>query len=140
MNIKRLIILFLTLFLIVPSCKEEYDLPPVGDNNTTSYKGGYVSGFHTFGSKVLFAIDIAEAGQYNLDISYATTEKSDASASIFINDTKYVQINMPQTPDETDWQIYTQRVILKNGINYISIQRDIGDNGLFNLNYIEIKR
>lgn len=139
MKIESQAILILILFLFISSCKEEYELPSGGGDNAISYNGGYVTGFHTFGSKVLFAIDIAEAGQYNLHINYATTEKSNATASVFINDVKYTQINMVRTLHETDWQTYSQQIILQKGINYIAIQRDVGDNGLFNLNYIEIK-
>lgn len=140
MRINKVSIPLFVILLALTSCKEKYELPPVTEEEEKAYAGGYATGFNSIGTKVLFAIEIENPGTYNLGICYATTDKQTATASIYVNDIKHKQVIMEQTQHPTEWQTADCKVNLKKGINFIAIQRDSDDNGMLNLNYIQIVR
>lgn len=121
------------------SCREEYELPLKNPGKKPSGYG-YVTGLNSVDSKVLFAVELPQSGKYVIVIGYATTTGQRATSSLYINDIKTGdQLVMPKTADETAWQTVEQSITLQKGLNYIAVQCDEGDNGLFNLDYIQIK-
>lgn len=136
---KSLIIL---LVLCATSCREEYVLPVKGNGTAIKHSGSdYVTGFNAIGSKVLFAVELSQSGAYKIQIVYSTTTTQKATASLYVNDLKTgEQLALPKTADVSDWQIIERTIILQKGINYITIQCDASDNGLFNLDYIKIEK
>jgi hypothetical protein len=131
------------IIIIATSCRQEYILPlEENGGKAINYSGsGYVTSFRTSGSKVIFAVDISGSGDYFIDIAYSTTDKRDATVSLYINDKKVGgQLVLPETSNESEWALLKQKIILNKGLNYISIQNDADDNGLFNLDYINIRK
>ena len=104
------------------------------------YSGnGYVTGFDKEGS-VLIAVEIPEEGMYQLQIRYGNSSGVTATGSLFINDQKYKkQLYMPSMDNKNEWDNLNIEVFLQTGINYIHIQKDKYDNGLFNIDFITIK-
>lgn len=135
-------LLLILIIFCVSSCREEYVLPIKNTGGVSTNHSGcnYVSGFGTIGSKVLFAVQPQKSGSYKLEIRYVTTANQTATASLYING-KIVgdQLRFPKTSDQNDWQTIERQITLNQGVNYIAIQYDAGDNGQFNLDYILIK-
>ena len=137
---KSLIIL---LVLCVLSCREEYVLPVKGANGKVlKHSGsGYVTGLNVIGSKVLFAVELSQSGTYKIQLVYSTISTQNATVSLYVNDLKIGdQLALPKTSDGSDWQIIERTITLQKGINYLTIQRDASDNGLINLDYIQLKK
>lgn len=103
------------------------------------YSGnGYVTGFEHGGS-VLIAVDVPSAGEYLLDIRYGNSSGKAATGSLYINDKKHaVQLNMSALKNGSDWETIQVNVSLHAGTNFISVQKDEADNGLFDLDFIQI--
>jgi len=131
-------LLIITTVLCAESCREEYYLPIKGPAKNSSFS--YATGFDAVGSKVLFAVELSQSGRYLIEVKYTTTTDQAATASLYINDIKIgEQLALPKTSDESDWKVIERNITLQKGLNYISIQCEEGDNGLFNLDYIQIK-
>jgi hypothetical protein len=103
------------------------------------YSGnGYVTGFEHGGS-VLITVDVPATGEYSLDIRYGNSSGKSATGSLYINDKKHAeQLNMPDLKNGSDWETILVNISLQAGTNFVSIQKDEADNGLFNLDFIQI--
>lgn len=104
------------------------------------YSGnGYVSGFDKGGS-LLTAVEIPEDGMYQLQIRYGNSSGATATGSLYINDQKHAQqLRMSDLKNKNEWGDLTVNVSIKSGINYINIQKDAQDNGLFSIDFIQIQ-
>lgn len=105
------------------------------------YSGsGYVDDFQNTGASILLAVEVPAKGEYTLQIRYANSEKESGTGSVYINDNKISkQMGFPVL-DKNEWGTVSTRVSLVQGINFISIQKDKGDNGLFCLDYLQIDK
>ena len=105
-----------------------------------NYSGpGFVDKFESPGAKVLYAVSVAADGKYRLKAAYANASGTGRTASIYINDKKSPgQLNMPNLASWDTWGMADKIVSLKAGVNYIAVQYDPGDNGMFNLDYIQL--
>lgn len=110
------------------------------NNNHKDYNGpGFVDNFENIGTKVLFALDVPFAGEYILNARYANASGTERTASIYINEIKVNgSLIMPNLSNWNEWQMTERSVTLKTGINLVAIQYDTGDNGRFNLDYIQV--
>jgi len=89
--------------------------------------------------KTLIAVEAPKAGNYNLNINYASAGARQQNASIYVDDIKQgEQLKLNPTDDWNSWSIATKSIQLKKGINYISIKGDANNNAPFNLDYFEI--
>lgn len=101
---------------------------------------GYVENFENPGAKVLYAISVPEKGDYELQIRYANATGNTGTASLYVNDMKTNGLlPLPNLTDWNTWSTVSTSISLQEGMNYIAIQHDSGDNGLFKLDYIQIK-
>lgn len=105
------------------------------------YSGpGYVTKFDTIGAKVFFAVSVPAKGDYRLNARYANSIGKAGTASVYINDARLDgQLSMPPLSGRDTWGIADKTVTLNAGVNYLAIQYDAGDNGLFDLDYIQIE-
>lgn len=110
------------------------------NTNHQNYSGnGFVDNFENIGAKLLYAIHVPATGVYTLKATYANASGTGRSASIYVNDSKMSeQLIMPDLRDWNIWGKADKIVSLKAGVNYIAIQFDTGDNGKFNLDFIEV--
>lgn len=116
----------------------------IGTRRGTSsfrYSGnGYVTGFEN-GGGFFVAVDVPSEGKYTLQIRYGNSSGVPATGSLYVNETKYQkQLNMPDLKNENNWETLSLEVYLRAGTNFISIQKDEADNGLFNLDFIQISQ
>lgn len=112
------------------------------NNMIFQYSGtGYVESFDKSDSKVLFAVEVPSKGEYSFEVAYANPSNNIATASLYVNDKKVKsQISMAGLGKDNIWAISNMKITLEKGLNYISIQKDQADNGLFILDYIKLKR
>jgi hypothetical protein len=107
------------------------------NNNHVGHSGfGFVDKMETVGARVLFAVEPETAGSYTLNIRYANSMGNTRTASLYVNDVKQGQLNLPNLPNWDSWGIVQETVVLESGVNYISIQYDETDTGYFNLDNI----
>ena len=100
---------------------------------------GYVDRFDAVGAKVLFAVSVATKDVYALKVTYANSIGRTCTASIYINDSKLSEpLSMPTFTSWDMWGTVSKNLELNKGVNYISIQHDSEDIGLFNLDYIQL--
>jgi hypothetical protein len=110
------------------------------NTNHLNFSGsGFVDKFETIGAKVLFAVSVTTEGTYSLNVKYANATGTTGKASVCINDAKVTgQLNMPTLANWDTWGTVSKTISLNAGINYIAIQCDSEDKGLFKLDYIQI--
>ena len=111
------------------------------NTNHQNFSGaGFVDNFETPGAKVLYAVEVGADGKYTLKAAYANASGTGTTASIYINDKKVPgQLKMPNLINWDTWCIADKVISLKAGVNYIAVQYDPGDNGMFNLDYIMVE-
>lgn len=104
------------------------------------YSGiGYVGNLEEWGSRVLLAVEVATKGEYTLQVNYANSSGKTSNINLYINDDKNkMQIFMPSLKNENEWGISKNKIYLKSGINFISLQKDVEDMGDLNIDYIQI--
>jgi len=104
------------------------------------YSGiGYAGNFDSEDSRILFAVEVPSKGEYTLQAKYANASGNTATASIYVNDKKIAkQLTMPSLNNQNEWNISEMKVSLESGFNFISIQKDVANNGSFNLDYIHL--
>ncbi|MBO7357327.1 MAG: carbohydrate-binding protein, partial [Lachnospiraceae bacterium] len=64
----------------------------------------------------------------------------DITASLYVNGKKYKQLSLAPSDSWDSWNEATEEVYLRSGKNVISIKRDEGDSGSFNLDEIVIDK
>ena len=110
----------------------------VNYNHTGYTGGGFVDEFKDAGDYVKFFIDAPDAGNYTAGLRYANAMGGARTASFYVNDSKVKQISLPNLADWETWGIANETVALNAGNNTITYKYDAGDNGNFNLDYLEI--
>lgn len=112
------------------------------NTNHHHYGGaGFVDKLETVGAGVLFAASVKSEGNYQLNVRYANATGTTRTASIYVNNAKQPrQLKMPKLANWDTWNHVSKTLFLKEGVNYITVQYDPEDNGLFHLDYIQIKQ
>ena len=105
-----------------------------------NYSGpGFVDKFETTGAKVFLAVSVPSNGTYKLNVRYANSTGMTRTTSVYVNEAKVRgQLKMPNLANWDSWSTVSKAVSLNAGVNYIAIQNDSEDNGLFNMDYIQI--
>ena len=105
------------------------------------YNGsGYVSDFQHTGANIFLAVEVPAKGEYTLQIRYANSDKEAGIGSLYINDRKISKPMVFPTLGKNEWGTVSIKASLVQGVNFISIQKDKGDNGLFSLDYLQINK
>lgn len=120
--------------LLSTSCKEDWTIKEVPAIPESAQGFGYVSGFENGGS-VLFAVEVPADGTYTIAVvGRGTTEGTAGTGEISANGTS-VELNFSNLGS---WAEQTVTLPLNGGINDIEIS-GAGGNGLFHIDYIELK-
>ena len=114
--------------------------------NHTGFTGtGFVACFDTTasGRGVSQKFSVASAGTYTLDLRYAAGHDGPAAdvnrtATVTVNGVSQ-QISMPPTTNWNTWGVATTTVELAAGTNTVSIVKETGDNGWFNLDHLVLQ-
>lgn len=111
--------------------------------NHTGFTGsGFVACYDTTasGRSVTQKFSVASAGTYTLDLRYAAGHDGPAAnanrtATLTANGSSQ-QISLPPTTNWNTWAVSTVTVNLAAGTNSVSIVKNAGDNGWFNLDHL----
>lgn len=103
------------------------------------YSGsGFVCGYGNDGADTEFTVKATSAGLYRLCIRYANASGSDKSLSIYVNGVDVKQTIFAKMSAWNQWADCYEIIELKEGINTISLRRDLEDGGCCNIDYIEV--
>lgn len=106
-------------------------------DNHGGYSGtGFVAPFWVVGDYVEYNIQNAIAGEQNIILRYSNGYPDDRKISLYVNNEKIRQVNLPNTFNWETWGDWVDKVTLKEGNNTIKYQVDNTDNGMFNIDYI----
>lgn len=97
---------------------------------------GFVAPFWVVGDYVELNIKNAIAGEQNIILRYSNGYPDDRKISLYVNNEKIRQVNLPNTFNWETWGDWADKVTLKEGDNTIRYQVDNTDNGMFNIDYI----
>ena len=119
-----------------------------GDRNRvqTEHAGfsgsGYVGGFEVDGASVTFDVTATAAGFHNVKLGYANGPNPQAGQtkvmSVYVNDVFVKKLSLPPFATWKEWGSVTDQLELQAGTNVIKIQRDPGDNGNVNIDYLDL--
>lgn len=106
---------------------------------------GFVACFDTTasGRGVTQKFSVASAGTYTLDLRYAAGHNGpaadvDRTATVTANGSSQ-QVTMPPTTNWDTWGVATVTLQLAAGTNTVSIMKDAGNNGWFNLDHLVLQ-
>ena len=114
--------------------------------NQVGYMGtGFVSGFQKAGAAASFKINVAEAGQYNVTLRYASTlrpggQNTPRTLSFYANGSKIGQTTLPNLANWDMWDFKTEIVPLNAGDNIITYRYDAGDSGDVHIDAIMVAK
>ncbi|WP_158442598.1 CBM35 domain-containing protein [Paenibacillus sabinae] len=116
------------------------------NNDHTGRSGeGFVDrlGAETAGANVVIGVNADKAGTYNLGIRYANATGSASTGSYKVSNVNNATLSsgsfsLPTMTNWDQWGTVNKTVTLAQGLNLITISRNAGDTGGFNLDYIEL--
>ncbi|MBC2932848.1 family 16 glycoside hydrolase [Nocardioides sp. zg-1228] len=119
-----------------------------GDGNRVQtehagYSGtGYVGGFENDGTAVTFDVIATRAGYHAIKLGYANGPNPQPdqtkAMSLYVDDVFVKKLSLPPTGMWKDWGSIEDQIELEAGLNVVRIQRDAGDNGNVNLDYLDL--
>ena len=102
------------------------------------YSGtGFVANFGNVGNYVQFSIKGATAGSQDITLRFANGMGSDDNLHLYVNGTMISKINLPSGCWGC-WTDHVDNVTLNAGSNTIKYQKDAGDNGYLNVDYLSL--
>lgn len=116
------------------------------NNNHTGYSGeGFIDKLESGseGANVVFSVNAASSGNYNLNVRYGNAMGYTSTASYTVNDASgnildTGKISLPNLSNWDTWGNASITIPLSQGLNLITIARNSDDTGAFNLDYIEL--
>jgi len=103
-----------------------------------NYSGdGFVANFGNVGNSVQFSITGATAGSQDITLRYATAEGG--AIHLYVNGTMIRQVTLANTGSWGGWTDKVDNVTLNAGNNTIKYQKNAGDDGHFNIDYLSLK-
>jgi len=105
-----------------------------------NYSGtGFVANFGNVGNYVQFSIAGATAGSQNIILRYAQAMEQDEQLHLYVNGTMIRQVIFPTTGGWGGWTDHIDNVTLNAGNNTIKYQKNAGDAGIFNVDYLALR-
>lgn len=103
---------------------------------------GYVGGFENDGTAVTFDVSTTAAGFHDVTLGYANGPNPRAGQtkvmSVYVNDVLATKVSLPPLATWKDWGSVTERLELRAGANVVKVQRDAGDDGNVNIDYLDL--
>lgn len=101
---------------------------------------GFVAGYEGSGAATEFTVDVPAGGAYNTTLRYANGSGITRTVSIYVNGVKIKQTSLPALANWDVWGTQAESLNLQAGGNTITYKFDAGDNGLINLDQIELRQ
>ena len=109
------------------------------NTDQAGYSGtGFVSPFGTVGNSVQFSILVTTGGNQDITLRYTNGSGSDANLHLYVNGTIVKQVILPDNGGWGNWTFHVENVTLNAGNNTIKYQKDAGDVGNLNVDYLSI--
>ncbi len=106
------------------------------DTSGSGYSGsGYVDGYTSVGAKSVLSVNVVSDGEYAVTLRYANASGSTKTLAISINGIKSIKASFAAT---NTWANQVEYMVLRAGINTISLEYDQGDSGHVSLDYVSI--
>ncbi len=122
----------LCLVILVSGCKEDWSInPPSAAGEHAA--GGYVGIFEDDGASILFAVETAMAGNYDIVVRGRASSDAPGTGRVS-NGMENATITFKE---RSIWSNDTVRIKLTEGLNEIRVSKGAG-NGCFYIDYIEI--
>ncbi|GGG83145.1 hypothetical protein GCM10010918_45870 [Paenibacillus radicis (ex Gao et al. 2016)] len=112
----------------------------VMNDHTGYYGSGFVAGYESAGASTSFAVNVSAAGNYNTVLRYANGSGSTRTVSIYVNGVKIKQTSLTALANWDSWGTKSESLNLQAGNNTIMYKFDAGDNGLINLDQIQVSQ
>jgi len=107
-------------------------------NDQQNYSGtGFVADFGNVGNSVQFSITGATAGSQDIIFRYATADGS--AIHLYVNGTMIRKVILASTGSWGGWTDKVDNVTLNAGNNTIKYQKDAGDDGHLNADYLALR-
>ncbi|MGG6309310.1 carbohydrate-binding protein [Paenibacillus macerans] len=100
---------------------------------------GFVAGYEAGGAATEFTVNVPTGEAYNTTLRYANGSGITRTVSIYVNGAKVKQTSLPALANWDVWGTQTENLTLQAGSNTITYKFDAGDNGLINLDQIELR-
>ncbi len=125
---------------------EDGDVTGTDNRVQTEHAGfsgtGYVGGFENDGTAVTFDVSTTAAGSHDIELGYANGPNPQAGQtkvmSLYVNGTFVKKLSLPPGQTWKEWLVLEDRIELAAGDNVVTIQRDPGDNGNVNIDYLDL--
>ncbi|GGI43638.1 hypothetical protein GCM10008018_03120 [Paenibacillus marchantiophytorum] len=110
------------------------------NNNYAGYEGfGFVDGLQITGAKIVYAVQAIEEGDYALSYRYANGSGAAGSLHASATDGKGVTadpshlVSFAATSGWQSWASQQDRIHLKKGVNFVTLEHTASDNGNIHL-------
>lgn len=134
---KKTLYTIIALFVAVVSftgCKKDWTIKDAPAIQERPNGFGYVSGFEN-GGDVLYAVEVASAGNYQIVVRGRATEEGVPGTGVISAGSSQASFTFANIGA---WQDANVTLSLEAGVNDITVSAGDG-NGLFHLDYIELK-
>ncbi|TYR79321.1 carbohydrate-binding protein [Priestia megaterium] len=110
------------------------------NNNHNGYSGfGFIENIHSEGAKVRFDVSVPQAGEYKIQLRYGNGRATDSIQTLTVNREKK-KITFPSLSDWDKWSDAHTTVLLKEGINTLTVGKEANDTEAINLDYIRVNQ
>ena len=109
--------------------------------NHTGYSGAsFVDGYSKAGAITLLNLTAANAGDYTVSLKYSNGNPSASSLSLYLNNVKVKQIQLPTTGTWDTWTAAVETLTFPKGANTLEYRFEVADGGNVNLDQVVIAK
>lgn len=101
--------------------------------------GDTVDHFGTVGARAIFTVRVDAGGTYTLHLNYANADKAARVLVLDVNGLHARSVPLKGTGGAQTWGDVDARVLLRAGLNTITLRRDAGDGGDVALRYVSVE-
>ncbi|PSL37727.1 putative alpha-1,6-mannanase (GH76 family) [Labedella gwakjiensis] len=98
---------------------------------------GYLAGWNTSGTSVVFHVNVVDGGTYTVDLRYAAGA-GDATRSVIVDGGSATSVSFPGTSGWDQWASVPTTVTLTPGHNTITVSYDTGSSNYLNLDRLTL--
>jgi hypothetical protein len=101
--------------------------------------GTYLKNFTGVGARVVFTVNTPAAGAYTINLSYANSSAGNKTLNIYVNGLLNTATTFAATGGDTTWGNKIDQVALREGVNTITYQYDVGNTGGVNIDALAVQ-
>jgi Pectate lyase superfamily protein/Carbohydrate binding module (family 35) len=106
-------------------------------NIAAGYTGsGYVAGFAAQGAEAITTLAVASAGTYAVSLRYSNVATAAKTLTLSVNGYRVRQASFVPTGGDATWATHAESLVLRAGLNTLSVVLEAGDSGGINLDAV----